>query len=730
MKIGLLTSGGDAPGMNAAIRSIVRCSLSTGEEVVGIYNGYRGLIEGGDNLRPLGWHDVAGIVHRGGTILGSARCAEFRQRSGRRLAARNLLAHGLSRLCVIGGDGSLAGAQILHEEWPELLAELVKEGELAEAAAQEHSQLSVVGLPGSIDNDLPGIDVSIGADTALQRIVEAVDRIFSTADSHERTFVVEVMGRRCGYLALMAALAGGAEAAILPECPLGPDWRERLCETLRQARSAGRRASIVMLAEGARDQTDQPITSQQVQDALRQGLNEEVRISILGHVQRGGAPSAFDRNQSILLGASAVEQLKTQGPPVLIGMCGNRPRAFPLRNCLELSSNLDKALRENDESTAVQLRGPGFAHALKTRLTLAQARPGLQRERQGAIAIMHAGSPASGMNAAVRACVRLLGDSGHHLLGVRRGPRGLVDGDFAPLDWMGVSGWCSRGGAELGTSRMELSGPEFYSVARQLERFQVKALVVIGGLAAYELARQLLDQRGHYPSFSIPIVCIPASIDNDLPGSDFSIGADTALNSIVEVIDKIKESALASQRCSIVEVMGKNCGYLALMSALACGAEKAYLPEHKLDIHRLLQDLEEFRQDFQGGRRMALAIRNENCSQLYTTPFIASLFSQESGDLFDVRQAILGHLQQGGAPTPFDRTLAIRLVRHACQHLHELIAEAQAACLGVGLVRGRMELLDLTQPAVQEAPAWLDYYSLLCQLSHAPAEFRQFKQVF
>jgi 6-phosphofructokinase 1 len=209
--LGVLTSGGDAQGMNAAVRAVVRTALNHGVDVYAIYEGYQGMVDGGEYIRKMTWGSVGGILHRGGTIIGSARCAEFRSREGRLQAAHNLITHGIDSLIIIGGDGSLTGANIFRQEWPELLTDLVKQGKINRDVANQHSQLTIVGLVGSIDNDMFGTDMTIGADTALHRITEAVDAIASTAASHQRAFVVEVMGRNCGYLALMGALAGGGD---------------------------------------------------------------------------------------------------------------------------------------------------------------------------------------------------------------------------------------------------------------------------------------------------------------------------------------------------------------------------------------------------------------------------------------------------------------------------------------------------------------------------------------
>lgn len=222
-RIGVLTSGGDAPGMNAAVRAVLRVGLERGLEVCGIAEGYEGLIGGGAMIAPMAWRDGGGILQAGGTVLGTARSQAFRTTEGRRQAVRNILRLGLDALVVIGGDGSLSGAQTLYDEWPMHVATLADSG-VAEAREWGERRFQVVGLPGSIDNDLYGTDMAIGADTALNTVVRNIDQLGSTANAHQRTFVVEVMGRNCGYLALMSALATGGDWVLHPEEELSPRW--------------------------------------------------------------------------------------------------------------------------------------------------------------------------------------------------------------------------------------------------------------------------------------------------------------------------------------------------------------------------------------------------------------------------------------------------------------------------------------------------------------------------
>ncbi len=700
-RIAVLTSGGDAPGMNAAVRAVVRTALDRGVEIYAIYEGYRGMVDGGERIRPISWNDVGGILHRGGTVIGSARCAEFRTREGRRAAAFNLLQNRIEGVVIIGGDGSLTGASIFRDEWPELLAELVEENRVSQALADEFRHLAIVGLVGSIDNDMFGTDVTIGTDTALHRITEAIDAISSTAASHQRSFVVEVMGRNCGYLALMGALATGADWVLIPESPPMLDkWEEKMCEVLKRGRELGRRDSIVVVAEGARDWHGNRISSQYVAEIMEEKLQSETRITILGHVQRGGAPSAFDRNLATLLGAEAVDvMLRMQpGDPVpVVGILGNRISQTPLHECLQKNAAVAEALEARDFERAVALRGKSFIDAFQTLRTLVRAEPHEPDPTRARlrIAVLNAGAPAPGMNTAVRALVRLGIDRGHNLMGVYHGFQGLIDGAIRPLDWMSVNGWAIRGGAELGANRTMPEGRDYYAIARNLEEHEIDALVIVGGWSGYEVAVDLHQNRERYPAFNIPIICMPATIDNDLPATELSIGADTALNSIVNAVDKIKQSAVASRRVFVVEVMGGRCGYLALMSALASGAERVYLAEEGVTLADLVDDVRQLINGFSEGKRLGVMIRNELANETYDTRFMCALFEEEGGDLFDVRQSILGHIQQGGNPTPFDRNLASRLAADCIEYLEAQWDTDEPQSAVVGLLGSTMDFTNL-----------------------------------
>lgn len=731
-RIAVLTSGGDAPGMNAAVRAVVRAGISAGGAVYAVHEGYRGLVEGGPMIRRMDWDDVGGILHRGGTAIGTARSPEFRERDGRRRAVANLVAHAVDRLIVIGGDGSLTGADTFRREWPALLAELVSAGTVTAAAAAAHPALHVVGLVGSIDNDMVGVDMTIGADSALHRITDAIDAISSTAASHQRTFIVEVMGRHCGYLALRGALAGSADWVFVPEDPPPPGWEEALAETLRLGRVSGRRDSIVVVAEGAIDRAGQAITSAHVQRALEERLGEDVRITVLGHVQRGGSPSAFDRYMSTVLGAAAVEDVlgaTAEDDPHIVGLKNNRIVRTPLVAAVEETRAIAAAAVAGAWDEVLARRGGSFRESLRRQRTLNHVFPGASRPsaRTRTIAVLHAGGLAPGMNVAARAVVRFALDRGHRVVGVQDGFAGLAAGTVRELSWISVNGWGTSGGAELGTSRHVLTDADLDAVAATVEREHIDTLVMIGGFSGYRACHALSTASERFAAPGLSVLAIPATIDNDLPGTDVTIGSDSALNSIAEAIDKIKQSAVASSRCFVVEVMGGRCGYLALVAGLATGAERVLLPEEGITLGDLEEELDLIRHGFRSGKRVELIIRNEYANPVYTTEFIADLLEEEGGDDFTVRRAVLGHIQVGGAPSPFDRILATRFAVHCVDHLEATVSEPRTARF-VGVTEGRIgftefaefpQLVDLANDRALD-PWWLPLRPVAAVMAHEP----------
>lgn len=313
--IGVLTSGGDAPGMNAAIRAVTRAAIFNGMRVFGIYKGYKGLIT--NEIEEFKTNSVSNIIQQGGTMLKTARCDEFKTKEGRAIAYENMQKHGIEALVVIGGDGSLTGASVFSNEY----------------------SIPIVGLPATIDNDLNGTDVTIGYDTALNTIMEAMDKIRDTATSHERLFFVEVMGRNCGFLALNSAIASGAEAAIIPEISMEKD---QLAELIEQGFRKSKSSSMVLVAES-------PVTGGALSLAERvkqQYPQYDVRVTILGHLQRGGSPSAQDRVLASRMGIASIQALIEHQRSVMIGIKDNEITYVPFKRAIKKEQAISAELLE------------------------------------------------------------------------------------------------------------------------------------------------------------------------------------------------------------------------------------------------------------------------------------------------------------------------------------------------------------------------------------------------
>ncbi|XP_045527543.1 ATP-dependent 6-phosphofructokinase isoform X2 [Pieris brassicae] len=709
--LAVFTSGGDSQGMNAAVRSVVRMGIYLGCKVYFIREGYQGMVDGGDNIEEANWSSVSSIIHKGGTIIGSARCMDFIQKEGRLKAACNLVTRGITNLVVIGGDGSLTGANLFRQEWSDLLDELLAHNRITKDQREKYKYLHIAGLVGSIDNDFCGTDMTIGTDSALHRIIEAIDAIVSTAYSHQRTFIMEVMGRHCGYLALVTALSSEADFVFIPEAPPAVDWRDKLCYKLEQERKSGQRLNIIIVAEGAIDREGKPITAELVKKVVVDNLQQDTRITVLGHVQRGGSPSAFDRILGCRMGAEAVMALMEATPetePCVVSLDGNQAVRLPLMECVRRTKAVAQAMTDKNWELAVQLRGRSFARNLETYKMLTRLKPPKEafdesgKPAEGlTLAVMHVGAPACGMNAAVRSFVRNCIYRGDTVLGIHDGVEGFISGNIVKMDWSDVTGWVGQGGAFLGTKRT-LPGDKKGEIAARIKQFNIQGLLIIGGFEAYQAGLEMYESRAQYPEFRIPLVVIPATISNNVPGTDFSLGTDTALNEITEICDRIRQSAQGTKRrVFVVETMGGYCGYLATLAGLAGGADAAYIYEEKFSIKDLQQDVYHMASKMTGGIQRGLILRNEKANENYNTDFIYRLYSEEGKGLFTARMNVLGHMQQGGSPTPFDRNMGTKMAAKCLHWLVETIQKgpnntADTACL-LGIVKRQYKFTPLEE---------------------------------
>ncbi|KAI0008217.1 6-phosphofructokinase [Xylariaceae sp. FL0662B] len=691
-KIAVMTSGGDSPGMNGVVRAVVRMAIHMGCDAYCIYEGYEGLVQGGNLIRQMEWNDVRGYLSEGGTLIGTARCMAFFERAGRLAAAKNLILNGIDALIICGGDGSLTGADRFRAEWPSLVEELVSTGQLEKKQVDPYRHLNLVGLVGSIDNDLSGTDATIGAYSALARICEMVDYIEATASSHSRAFVIEVMGRHCGWLALMAGVATGADFIFIPEKPRKDDWKDEMCQIIRKHREWGKRKTIVIIAEGARDRFGGKITPEMIKDLLadKDGLALDTRITTLGHVQRGGTAVAYDRMLATLQGVEAVKAVLDATPETetcFIAITENKITRKPLMAAVQETKEVAKAIDAQSFDKAMSLRDTEFSDQYKSyMMTTAMGLDEdihLDESKRMRIGFINVGAPAGGMNAAIRAGVAYCRSRGHEPVAIHNGFAGLARhhgdnpvGAVRPFDWLEVDGWASKGGSEIGTNRElpEESGMEH--IANLIGMYKFDALFLIGGFEAFHAVAQLRKARPYYSSLRIPMILLPATISNNVPGTEYSLGSDTCLNELVNFCDKIKQSASATRRrVFVIETQGGRSGYVAVMAGLGVGASAVYIPEEGISLAMLNADVDQlkeiFRKDKGQSRAGRLILVNEKASRVYTAKLISEIIREEAHDRFESRDSIPGHVQQGGVPSAMDRCRAVRLAIKCIQHLEK-----------------------------------------------------------
>lgn len=681
-RIAVMTSGGDAPGMNPAIRAVVRTGIFYNCDVYAVYEGYEGLVKGGDMIKKLNWGDVRSLLSQGGTKIGTARCKEMRERWGRVSAAYNMIVNGIDALIVCGGDGSLTGADRLRGEWPDLIQELIDTKKLTEEEVEPYRHLTIVGLVGSIDNDMALTDATIGAHSALDRITEMVDLIDATAASHSRAFVVEVMGRHCGWLGLMSGISTGADFIFIPERPpKAGSWKEDLKTVCSRHREKGRRKTTVIVAEGAIDDELNPISAEDVKQVLVE-LGLDTRITQLGHVQRGGAANAYDRLLATLQGVDAVRAVLDSTPDIpspMIGVFENKIVRKPLVEAVELTTAIAVAIENRDFDKALSLRDSSFEEAYRQFLATSIHDDGsriLPQEKQLNIGIIHVGASSAGLNVSTRAIALYCLSKGHKPFAIHNGFEGLIEGNLTQLSWLDVEDWHNRGGSQIGTNR-SLPSANFGKVAYYIQKFNLHGLMIIGGFEAFTSLNQLHEQKCNYPVFDIPMIVIPATVSNNVPGTEYSLGSDTCLNQLVTYCDAVKQSASSSRRrVFVVEVQGGHSGYVASYCGLITGALATYTPESKINIKTLQEDISllttVFEKDRGEDKNGKMIIRNEQASTVYTTDLIADIIKESAKGKFETRTAIPGHVQQGFTPSSMDRINAVKFAVKGIQYIEEL----------------------------------------------------------
>ncbi|KAK6419178.1 6-phosphofructokinase, alpha subunit [Elasticomyces elasticus] len=748
-RIAVMTSGGDSPGMSGAVRAVVRKTLDSGGISYAVYEGYQGLVDGGDMIKEMRWEDVRGWLSAGGTLIGTARCMAFMERAGRLTAANNMIEKGIDALIICG----------VRAEWPSLMDDLVSTGRRKKHEVEHHRHLNIVGLVGSIDNDLSGTDATIGCYSSLERICQSIDCIDATAFSHKRAFVIEVMGRHCGWLALMAGVSCGADFIFCPENPPSENWQEDMCSIIKKHREMGKRKTIVVVAEGAHDRQLNPISPNMVKDLLsrKDGLALDTRVTTLGHVQRGGSPCAYDRMLATLQGVEAVKAVLDSTPDTpspVICMVENKIVRKPLVDAIAKTKEVAANIARKDFEAALKGRDAEFEEYLEAfNITTATDKSGmlLAPEKRMRVGIIHVGAPAGGMNAATRAAVAYCLTRGHTPVGLYNGFPGLCRhhddkplGSVRILDWLEAETWASRGGSEIGTNR-DLPGEDMETTAYCFEKYEIDALFVVGGFEAFTAVSQLRIAREKYDSMKIPMVVLPATISNNVPGTEYSIGSDTCLNALINYCDAIKQSANASRRrVFVVETQGGASGYIATIAGLAIGALAVYTPEEGINLNMIVEDIKFLKDSFAKDKGHSgtgkIILRNEKASKVYTTELIANIIRDEANGRFDARHAIPGHVQQGGIPSPMDRVRAVRFGVKSMQHLEKFagkskqeIADDPMSASVIGIRGARVKFSSMEKIEREETDwkdrrpkeeFWMSLIDVVDTLSGRPKECR------
>ncbi len=604
-RIGVLTSGGDAPGMNAAIRAVVRTAIADGMEVIGIRRGFSGLID--EDFVKLDSRSVADTIQKGGTFLFTARCPEMITKEGQDTAAENCRKHGIEALVVIGGDGSFRGCQSLADRG-----------------------INVVGVPGTIDLDIACTEYTIGFDTAVNTAMEAIDNIRDTSTSQERCSIIEVMGRHAGYIALWCGIANGAEAVLTTE--LYNYEEQKLIGDIQAKRKSGRKHYIIVNAEGIGD-------SEGMARRIEYATGMPTTATILGYLQRGGSPTCKDRVFASAMGAKAVEILNNGCSKRIVAYKNGEFVDFDMDEALAMKKSLDPFLV--DMLGRLTRKGEG-------RMLLKEGMIPQVEESQGkkTIGILTSGDDAPGMNAAIRAVVRTAIGYNMKVIGFRRGFAGLIENDYKEMTNSTMSETVQKGGTLL----LAANSPDFRTdeglskAVENIKALKLDALIVVGGEGTMRGGADLIE-RG------INVIGIPATVDLEVACTEYTIGFDTAVNTAMSAIDKVRDTSASHERCSIIEVAGMNSGHNALWCGIATGAEEILTKDYyDWDQQRIISEIISKKKL---GKRLHLIV---NAHSVGKSGSLAKNIDFATG--LETRATVLGLIQNGGRPTCQDRVYA------------------------------------------------------------------------
>ncbi|XP_055895556.1 ATP-dependent 6-phosphofructokinase-like isoform X2 [Biomphalaria glabrata] len=587
--IGIVTAGDDAQGMNSAISAVVKMAYYLGSTVFYIKNGFRGMVEGDDNYVMATWYSTMNIVGKGGTTIKTFKCPEFADRSARLKAAKNLVEHGILKIIAIGGDGTLKGIWALYNDWLSLLRELDDRDMVNRTLLQSSRRLRVVGIVSSIVNDVCGTDMSIGANSATQRILETLDAIMTNASSSQTAFIVEVMGKTSGYLTLASGVACDASMIFLPEWPPQGDWKEELCNKVRDDLLIRQQGLMIIKSEGATDVQGQPITAEEISKVLREKLKIISQITVLGHFQ-----------------------------------------------CLLSSYVLLHSMRSSPVSSMAILAG-------------------IRR-----VGIIQVGMDTLGQCIVCKAFVGYCQSRGYAVIGIKDGFEGLLRRQFISLSWDIVKNWTSENDC-LGSGKQAAEHYQLDSLDAAVNELNICGLILLGSFSAYESLCTLYEARLQYKNLGIPMCMVPTGILNNVPGSDITVGCDSALNEYVTYCDKMTRVAHASKNyVYVIETMCENAGYLTTLAAVCSEADAAYISLEPFTLNDLLKDADHVKRKIQqSGCRSALILIGTNSSEFYNTDFVRQLFAEEGKGVFSCKKGVMGHVQLGGHISVWDRQNAI-----------------------------------------------------------------------
>ncbi|KNC78631.1 hypothetical protein SARC_08951, partial [Sphaeroforma arctica JP610] len=468
----------------------------------------------------------------------------------------------------------------------------------------------------------------------------------------------------------------------------------------------GKRLNIVIVAEGAIDKNCKEISSAYVRDVIVERLSHDTRITILGHVQRGGRASAYDRLLGSVSGAAAVEKLLTAKPgdaATIVGVRGMEIVYEPLVETVQATQLVAELTAQQNFKAAIKARGKNFDRDYEFHKDINGTNPKVPvGTHPKSVGIICVGAPASGMNSASRAAVRYAMNFGCKVYGIRDGFDGFEKGDLVEISFMEVSGWSSEGGTKFGVNRSQPK--DLDKISKVMEEYKMGALLVLGGFGGLQAVLTLEKAKPTHPSLQIPICLIPSTISNNVPGTDYSIGCDTGVNAVADAIDRCKLSADASRhRVFIVETQGAKCGFLALVGGLTAGADVVYTREEGVTLNQMLDDLVHIKQRMAEGHKYSVVVRNENCSPTYTLAFMKNLYEEEGKGFFSVRTCRLGHMCQGLYPSPLDRVRAAQFAAFGTQELLRQMDSREHTSFVAGKINGQLKLSEITELAEKEA---------------------------